>query len=232
MASKPYDSLVGSLMYAHVCTRPDIAYAISILGTFQSNHGNAHWIAAKKVLRYLQRAKEYQLIYKRDSKLELVGYSDSDFASCLDSLKSTSGYIFTLANGAMPWKSVKQDIVATSTMQAEFVACYKATSQAIWLRNFINGLEIMNSIAKPVQIWCDNKAVVFYSKNNKRSPRTKQLNTKYALTRKKVKSGEIKVDYIDTHAMLSNPLTKVLPNAVFHKHAVRMGVTATLYLLN
>ena len=127
---------------------------------------------------------------------------------------------------------VKQYTIATSTMQAEFVACYEATSQVIWLRNFINSLEIMDSIAKPVQIWCDNKVVVFYSKNNERFPGTKYLNTKYALTRKKVKFGEIKVDYIDTHMMLANPLTKVLPNAVFHKHAINMGVTATLDLLN
>ncbi|XP_048439320.1 secreted RxLR effector protein 161-like [Pyrus x bretschneideri] len=99
---------------------------------------------------YAQRTKEYQLVYKRDSKLELVGYSDSDFAGCLDSFKSTSGYIFMLANGAVSWKSVKQDTVTTSTMQPEFVACYEATLQAIWLRNFISNLEIMNSIAKPV----------------------------------------------------------------------------------
>ncbi|KAM2774890.1 hypothetical protein COP1_019726 [Malus domestica] len=232
MASKPYASLIGSLMYAHVCTRLNIAYAISILGRFQSNHGNAHWLAAKKVLRYLQRTKEYQLVYKRDSKLELVGYSDLDFVGCLDSLKSTSGYIFMLANGVVSWKSVKQDIVATSTMQAEFVACYKATSQTVWLRNFISSLKIMHSIAKLVQIWCDNKSSIFYSKNNKRSPRTKHLNTKYALTRKKVKSGEIKVDYINTHAMLVDLLTKVFPNTVFHKHAANMGVIATLDLLN
>ncbi|KAM1016639.1 hypothetical protein ACFX15_045458 [Malus domestica] len=232
MASKPYASLVGSLMYAQVCTRPEIAYAISILGRFRSNHGNAHLIAAKKVLRYLQRIKKYRLVYKRDSRLEPVGYSDSDFAGYLDSLKSTLSYIFMLANGAVLWKSVKQDTIATSTMQAEFVACYEATSQAIWLRNFISSLEIMDSIAKPVQIWCDNKVVIFYSKNNKRSPGTKHLNIKYALTRKKVKSGEIKVDYIETYAMLANPLTKVLPNAVFHKHAVNMGVTTTLDLSN
>ncbi|XP_068305139.1 secreted RxLR effector protein 161-like [Pyrus communis] len=191
MDGKPYTSLVGSLMYAHVCTRPDIAYAISMLGRFQSNHGNAHWTAAKKVLRYLQRTKKYLLVYKKGSGLELIGYNDSDFAGCLDSLKSTLGYIFTLANGAVSWKSVKQDTIATSTIQVEFVACYEGTSQAIWLRNFISSLKIMDSITKPVQIWCDNKAAIFYSKNNKRSSETKHLNTKYALIRKKVKSGEL-----------------------------------------
>ena len=97
MQNKLYASLVGSLMYIQVCTRPDIAFSISVLGRFQSNPREQHWVTAKKVMRYLQRTKTYKLVYKRVDKLELFGYMDSDFAGCQDDRKSTSGYIFFLA---------------------------------------------------------------------------------------------------------------------------------------
>ncbi|KAL6324338.1 hypothetical protein AAG906_012584 [Vitis piasezkii] len=93
MKNIPYASAVGSLMYAQVCTRPDIAFAVGMLGRYQSNLGKDHWKAAKKVMRYLQGTKDYKLMYRRTSNLEVVGYSDSDFAGCVDSRKSTSGYI-------------------------------------------------------------------------------------------------------------------------------------------
>ncbi|KAI5316417.1 hypothetical protein L3X38_036124 [Prunus dulcis] len=78
-------------MYAQVCTRPDLAFAVSVLGRFQSNPGQAHWVVAKKVLRYLQRTKNYKLVYRESKDLELVGYADADLGGCVDSMKSTSG---------------------------------------------------------------------------------------------------------------------------------------------
>ena len=105
MKNIPYASAVGSLMYAQVCTRPDIAFAVGTLG--QSNPGIDHWKAAKKVIRYLQGTKDYELMYRRTSNLKVVGYSDSDFAGCVDSCKSTSGYIFILGGGAISWRRVK-----------------------------------------------------------------------------------------------------------------------------
>ncbi|XP_057972815.1 uncharacterized protein LOC131160965 [Malania oleifera] len=103
-----------------------------------------HWKAAKKVLRYLKGTKHYMLTYRRTYQLKVVGYSDSDFARCVDSRKSTYGYLFLLVGGAISWKSVKQTIIAASTMEAEFVACFEATIQALWLQNFISRLEIPN----------------------------------------------------------------------------------------
>ena len=98
-----------------------------------------HWKAVKKVLRYLQGTKDYMLTYQRTDILEVVGYSDADFAGCKDTRKSTSGYIFMLANGPISWKSHKQTLTASSTMEAEFIACYEATCHAVWLNNFIFG---------------------------------------------------------------------------------------------
>ena len=89
MRNIPYASAVGSLMYAQVCKRPDIGFAVGILGRYQSNPGLKHWKVAKKVMRYLQGTKEYRLTYKHFDFLEVVGYSDSDFAGCVNSRMST-----------------------------------------------------------------------------------------------------------------------------------------------
>ena len=107
MQQIPYASAIGSLMYAQVCTCPDIAYIVGMLGRYISNPGKDHWIAAKRVMRYLQRTKDYMLTYRKSDQLEIVGYSDSDFSRCQDSMKSTSGYIYLLDGGAISWKSVK-----------------------------------------------------------------------------------------------------------------------------
>ncbi|XP_059285644.1 secreted RxLR effector protein 161-like [Lycium ferocissimum] len=158
MESIPYSSIVGSLMYAQTCTRPDISFAVGMLGRYQSNPGIDHWKAAKKVLRYLKGTKDYMLTYRRSNSLEVIGYSDSDHGGCVDTRKSTFGYLFLLAEGAISWKSAKQSVIATSTMEAEFVACFEATIHALWLRNFISGLGVVDTITKPLKIYCDNLA--------------------------------------------------------------------------
>ncbi|XP_057980167.1 secreted RxLR effector protein 161-like [Malania oleifera] len=109
------------------CTRLDISFAVGMLGRYQSNLGMEHWKATKKVLRYLKGVKHCMLTYRRIDQLEVFGYSDSDFAGCVDSRKSTYGYLFLLAGGAISWKSAKQTIIAASTMEAEFVACFETT---------------------------------------------------------------------------------------------------------
>ncbi|XP_047257553.1 secreted RxLR effector protein 161-like [Capsicum annuum] len=156
-------------MYAQTCTSPNIIFAVGMLGRYQSNPGMDHWKAAKKVLRYLQGTKDHMLIYRRSDHLDVVGYSDSDYDGCVDTKKSTFGYLFLLAGGAISWKSAKQSVIAISTMEAEFVACFEATIQANWLWNFISGLGLVDNIARPLKIYCDNTAAVFFSKNDKYS---------------------------------------------------------------
>jgi hypothetical protein len=102
MKAIPYASAIGSLMYAQVCTRPDLAFVTGMLERYQKNSDKPHWDEVKKALRYLQGTKGFMLTYKKsDAPLEIVGYSDSDFTGCLDIDKSTSGYIFTLTNGVI-----------------------------------------------------------------------------------------------------------------------------------
>ena len=107
------------------------------------------------------------LTYRRSNRLEIVGYSNSDFAKCLDSKRSTLGYIFNLARGAISWKSFKQILIVSSIMEAEFIACFEASNHGIWLQNFITRLRVVNSIERPLKIYCDNKAIVLYPHNNR-----------------------------------------------------------------
>ena len=127
MKMVPYASAIGSLQYAQVCTCPDLAFVTELLGRFQSNPRTEYWKLVKKVLRYLQGTKDLMMTYRRSDSLHIVGYSNSDYAG--DDRKSTSGYVFTLAVGAISWKSSKQTVTTSSTMYVEFVACYEATGQ-------------------------------------------------------------------------------------------------------
>ena len=224
MEKIPYSSAIGSLMYAQVCTRPDIAFIVGMLGRYLSNPGMDHWKAAKRVMRYLQRTKEYMLTYRRSDQLEIIGYSDSDFAGCQDSRRSTSGYIYLLAGGAISWRSAKQTLVASSTMAAEFVACYEASNQGIWLRNFVTGLRILEGVERPLKIFCDNKSAVLYSNNNMSSTKSKHIDIKFLVVKERVQSGQISIEHIGTNSMIADPLTKGLPPKVFHEHTARMGV--------
>ena len=224
MESFPYASTVGRLMYAQVCKRPNITYIVGILGRYLSNLGMDHWKKTKRVKRYLQRTKYYILTYRRSSHLEIVGYSNSNFAGCLDSRRSTSGYIFMLAGGAISWKSVKQTLIASSTMEAKFIACYEASKHGIWLQNFITQLRIVDGIEKPLRINCDNKAAELYSKNNRSSSKSKHIDIKFLVVKERVQSLQVSIKHISTNSMIADPLTKGLPLKVYHEHVTHMGV--------
>ena len=227
MENIPYASVVGSLMYAQTCTRPDISFAVGMLGRYQSNPGLEHWKAAKKVLRYLQGTKNHMLTYRKSDHLEVIGYTDSDFAGCVDTRKSTFGYVYLLAGGAISWKSAKQSVIAASTMEAEFVACFEATVQANWLRNFISGLGVVDSISKPLKIYCDNSAAVFFSKNDKYSKGAKHMELKYFAVKEEVQKRKVSIEHISTDLMIADPLTKGLPPKLYAGHVKNMGIMST-----
>ena len=121
----------------------------------------------------LQRTKDYILTYRRSDWLKIVGYSNYDFVECLDSKRSISGYIFTLTEGAISWKSVKLTLIASSTIEAEFIACFEASNDTIRQSNFIMRLHVVYGIERPLKVYCDNKVIVLYSHNNKSSLKSK-----------------------------------------------------------
>jgi hypothetical protein len=105
----------------------------------------------------------------------LVGYSDADWGNDLDERKSTSGYAFLLNNGAITWSSKKQPCIALSTMEAEYIACFAAVQEAIWLMRFLQHLEIVTDAPKPVMIHCDSTATLAYAKDPKYHGKTNTL---------------------------------------------------------
>ena len=124
MRGIPYASAVGSLMYAMLCTRPDICFAVDMVSRYQLDPGEEHWIAVKHIFKYLRRTRDYMLVFQ-DESLVPIGYTDSDFQSDRESRKFTSGYVFTFGGGAISWQSVKQSSIADSTMETEYIATSK-----------------------------------------------------------------------------------------------------------
>jgi len=129
-----------------------------------------------------------------------------------------------LVGGAFSWRSSKQSIMASSTMATEFVACYKASNQGIWLRNFVTGLHIVKGIERPLKLYCDNKSVVLYSNNNRSSRKSKHINIKFLVVKESVQSGQISIEHLGTNSMMADPLTKELPPKVFHEHVAHTGI--------
>ncbi|KAJ1276807.1 hypothetical protein BS78_05G243600 [Paspalum vaginatum] len=138
------------------------------------------------------------LTYRKPDALQLVGHADADWAGCKDTKKSMSGYVFTLAGGAVSWKICKQSIVASSTMYAEFIACYEATGQAIWLKKFVPGLRVVDSIDKPLKIYCDNTSVVDNCHNNRSSGATKHIDIKFYVVKERIQDHTIDVEHLGT----------------------------------
>ena len=105
-----------------------------------ASESHVHCWHVRWVMRYLQRTKDSALVYRKSDQLDIIGYSNSNFTRCQDSRRSTSGYVYLLAGGAISWKSVKQTLIASSTMAAKYIVWYEASNQGIWLRNFVMSL--------------------------------------------------------------------------------------------
>jgi hypothetical protein len=228
MKAVPYASAVGSLQYAQVCTRPDLAFITGVLGRYQDNPGIEHWKMAKKAMRYVQGTKHYMLTYRSSDCLEIKGYSDADYAGDKDGRKSTSGYLFTLAGGAISWRSSKQKLVASSTMHAEFIACHDTIGQVIWLKKFVPDLRVVDCIHKPLKMYCDNQPAVYYAHNNKSSNASKPIEVKFYVVKDRIRDKTISLEHIGTKDMVADPLTKGLPPNVFQKHLAGMGLRESL----
>ena len=219
----PYASAVGSLMYAMLCTRPDICYAVGIVSRYQSNPGRTHWTAVKNILKYLRRTRDYMLMYGAKD-LILTGYTDSDFQTDVDTRKSTSGSVFTLNGGAVIWRSIKQGCIADSTMEAEYVAACEAAKESVWLRKFLTDLEVVPNMHLPVTLYCDNSGAVANSKEPRSHKRGKHIERKYHLIREIVQRGDVIVTQIASEHNIADPFTKPLTAKVFEGHLVSLGL--------
>jgi hypothetical protein len=146
-------------MYLSSATRPDISYAVCRLARYSASQGDRHWVALYRVLRYLKGAMNLGIKYTGFPSV-LEGFSDANWISDSDQMKSTSGYVFTLAGGVVSWRSSKQTVSTHSTKEAELVALDSAALEAEWLRYLLSGLPILAKPIPVVLVYCDNTSVL------------------------------------------------------------------------
>ncbi len=220
-----YQQLVGSLLYAAVATRPDVAYAVSTCCRFTSDPTVAHLTAAKRVLRYLRGTADYGLLYvwpETPGKNDLIGYSDADWAGDRDSRRSTTGHLFLFSGAAISWLSQRQPVVALSSTEAEYVALSSAAQQAIWLRRLLTELGVNTSLPTPI---CeDNQGAICLATNPVAHKKSKHIQIRHHYIRECVADKSVELHYVPTADMVADLLTKALPKPAFQRLRKRLGI--------
>jgi len=199
MEKVPYASAIGSIMYAMICTRPDVAFALSMTSRYQSNPGRDHWTIVKTILRYLKRTKDAFLVYGGQEELVVSGYTDASFQTDKDEMQSQSGYIFLLNGGAVSWQSAKQSTIADSTTEAEYIAACDAAKEAVWIKNFVTRLGVVPTILDPVSVFCDKNGAIAQAKEPRSHKRSKHVLRKFHLIRLIVNRDDISMQRVDTN---------------------------------
>ncbi|KAI3499882.1 hypothetical protein L1887_35696 [Cichorium endivia] len=216
----PYASAVGSIMYAMTCTRPDVSFALSMVSRYQGNPGKAHWIAVKNILKYLRRTKNMELVLGGSDDLKVSGYTDAIFQTDRDSGRSQSGWVFLLNGGAVTWKSSKQETVADSTYESEYIAASEASKEAAWLKNFIGDLGVVPSIQEPMELFCDNEGAVALTKEPRDRGKSRHIDRKYHYIRHCVEEGHLLVKRVSSEDNPKDPLTKALSRIKHNQNAL------------
>jgi hypothetical protein len=204
MSRVPYASAVGSLMYAMICTRPDIAQAVGAVSRFMADPGKEHWDVVKRILRYIKGTLDVSLCF-RGLQFIVKGYVDSDFAGDLDKRRSTTGYVFTLAGGAVIWLSKLQSVVAISTTEAEYMAATQACKEAIWIQRL---MEELGHSQQQIVVYCDSQSALHIARNPVFHSRTKHIDVQYHFVREVVEKGSVDMQKIHTKDNLADVMTK------------------------
>ncbi|KAH9790140.1 Integrase catalytic domain-containing protein [Citrus sinensis] len=214
MLQVPYSNAVGSLMYAMVCTRPDISHAVGIVSRYMHNPSKGHWQDVKWILWYIQKTVAVGLLFERDDTLGqgVIGYVDSDYAGDLDKRRSTTGYVFTFAGGPISWKSTLQSTVALSTTEAEYMAITEAVKEAIWLQGLLENLGLAQ---EHINVYCDSQSAIHLTKNQVYHARTKHIDVRFHFVREIVDEGKILIQKIKTVDNPADMLTKVVTTIKF-----------------
>ena len=252
-----YQSKVGNVMYAMLGTRPDLAFAVSALSKYNLCPITAHHSAIGRVLRYLQATKNTGILYKGELKTsampEPVCYTDSDWAGDRDKRRSTGGFVVVLCRGAVSWKTRKQDIVALSTTEVEYIALTEASKEVIWMRRLLPEIETRDiesfstdirkhyddstmqwepaedtsplpTLSPPTMICVDNQGAMKLADNPQFHNHTKHIDIHYHFVRDTLTVGEITLQYLPTADMVADVLTKPLPQDKHEKHSGAMGL--------
>ncbi|GJR17398.1 retrotransposon protein, putative, ty1-copia subclass [Tanacetum coccineum] len=206
MKNVPYTSAVGSIMYVVRC--------------------DLHWTTVKNILKYLKNTKDMFLVYGGDIKRELriSCYTDVGYLTDADDLKSQTGYVFVLNGGAVDWKSAKQSIFATSSVEAGYIAAYDASKEAIWVRKFISGLGIIPTIEEPINMYYDNTRAITIANESGITKGARHFSAKVHYIREVIEFGDIKLEKVHTDDNLADPFTKALAFPKHSEHTRNIGM--------
>ena len=202
-----YQSMVGSLLYAAITTRPDTGQAVGAVSKFNSCPTKAHLTAVKRIFRYLKGTIDLCIKYERSADNHLVGFSDADWAGDLTDRHSTTGNLFMMSGAAINWISKKQPVVALSTTEVEYVALSAATQEAVWLSRLLT--DIKAPPKAPILIKEDNQGTIAVARNPVSHNRTKHIDIKFHYGREALEDGIIDLTYCPTEQMTADMLTNL-----------------------
>ncbi|CAM8917271.1 unnamed protein product [Rhodiola kirilowii] len=208
--------VIGSLMYAMTCTRPDIACAVGKLSRYTSNPSMQHWQAIHRVLRYLKGTMNLGLLYS-DFPSVIEGYSNASWISNEEDHSFTSGWVFLLGGGAISWASKKQTCITSSTMESEFVSLAAASKEAEWLKNLINEIPLWEKPISPISIHCDSAATLAKAYSHVYNEKSRHLGVRHSAVRELITHGVISVDFVRSQQNLADHLTTGLARDLVSK---------------
>ncbi|CAI7775209.1 unnamed protein product, partial [Closterium sp. NIES-54] len=223
--SEPYPELVGSLMYTMMCTRPELAYPVSVLSRYVApgRFTDLHWKARKRVLRYLQGTTSHTLTLGGLSPPRLEGYTDSSWADDQTDRRSSQGYYFTLRSGIVSWRSTRSSAVSLSSCDAELYAGTMAAQEARWLTFLLQELGYPQSTPT---LWCDNQSTIHLSQDPVYHTRTKHIELRHFFVRDLVQREQLNVEYVASHCNLADLFTKPFGKVPHHRLLGAMGLCA------
>ncbi|CAI7857757.1 unnamed protein product [Closterium sp. NIES-53] len=209
--SGPYPELVGCLMYLMTCTRPDLAYPLSILARYVApgRHRPEHMAAAKRVLRYLCSTSGMGLVLGGRRLVVLTGHADASWADDQATQRSSQGYTFSLGSGSVSWRSTRLSSVLSSSCEAEIYAGAMAAQELHWLTYLLTDLG--EQPRSPPVLYVDNKAMLALCRKHRLEHRTKHIALRYFLARELQQRGQLRLAYVASEANIADIFTKALP---------------------
>jgi hypothetical protein len=220
-----FQSLIGSLLYVAVNTRPDISVAVSILGRKVQNPSQLDWNEAKRILKYLKGTADMTLrLGNQQEKLEI--YVDADWAGDSRDRKSNSGFLFKFCGGLINWTSRKQKIVATSSTEAELIALADCCQEILWILKLLDSIGI--SLQKPLIVNEDNQSCIKMIESGKIDRKSKHIETKLFFVKELQEKSIIKLQYCPTEEMLADMLTKPLQSTKLCRFREAIGLTSMI----
>jgi Reverse transcriptase (RNA-dependent DNA polymerase) len=217
-----YQRLVGKLIYlSH--TRPDIAYAVSLVSQFMHNPSKEHVEAVTRILRYLKGAPGRGLFFRKYGHLDISCFTDADWAGSITDRRSTSGYFSFVGGNLVTWRSKKQVVVALSSAETEFRGIAKGVCELLCLKKLMNELDFESG--EPMVLFCDNKAAIDMSHNPVQHDRTKHVEIDRHFIKEKIESKTIKIPYVRSEEQLADILTKAVSSKDFTTILDKLGMT-------